>query len=149
MAGNFCGAALAYFGADVTKVEPPGAGDALRSLRTADTSGTSLWWRSYVSTHLLKQLFNVYAQVLSHKYVRCVAQPVLWSSLSCALVCLACSCITVNNASYINMALRSYQAVTFDFQHHIVCCQSCCEHKVCSEQSHAPGRQSAQAPDMC
>ncbi|KAA6422537.1 MAG: CAIB BAIF family [Trebouxia sp. A1-2] len=47
VAGNFCGAALAYFGADVTKVEPPGAGDALRSLRTADTSGTSLWWRSY------------------------------------------------------------------------------------------------------
>ena len=49
VAGNFCGAALAYFGADVIKVEPPGAGDALRSLRTADNSGTSLWWRSYVS----------------------------------------------------------------------------------------------------
>ena len=31
------------------KVEPPGAGDALRSLRMVDESGTSLWWRSYVS----------------------------------------------------------------------------------------------------
>lgn len=47
VAGNFCGAALAYFGADVIKVEPPGTGDALRSLRTADASGNSLWWRSY------------------------------------------------------------------------------------------------------
>ena len=42
-------AVLGYFGADVIKVEPPGAGDALRSLRMADKSGTSLWWRSYVS----------------------------------------------------------------------------------------------------
>ena len=61
VAGNFCGAALAYFGADVIKVEPPGAGDALRSLRTADTSGTSLWWRSYVSAYLWKQLFKLHA----------------------------------------------------------------------------------------
>ena len=45
-------AVLGYFGADVIKVEPPGAGDALRSLRMADKSGTSLWWRSYVS-HLV------------------------------------------------------------------------------------------------
>ena len=52
VAGNFCGAALAYFGADVIKVEPPGKGDALRSLRLADGSGTSLWWRSYVSSHV-------------------------------------------------------------------------------------------------
>ena len=35
------------------QVEPPGAGDALRSLRLADASGTSLWWRSYVSSLLL------------------------------------------------------------------------------------------------
>lgn len=31
------------------QVEPPGTGDALRSLRLADSTGTSLWWRSYVS----------------------------------------------------------------------------------------------------
>eukprot|EP00775_Hariotina_reticulata_P012804 gene12804-12932_t len=43
-AGNFCGAILGYFGADVIKVEPP-KGDALRSLRHLDYSGTSLWWR--------------------------------------------------------------------------------------------------------
>ncbi len=49
MAGNFCGALLAYFGADVIKVEPPGRGDALRALRTLDDSGTSLWWRCHVS----------------------------------------------------------------------------------------------------
>lgn len=48
VAGNFCGALLSYFGADVIKVEPPGRGDALRHLRTLDPSGTSLWWRSYV-----------------------------------------------------------------------------------------------------
>ncbi|KAL6782311.1 hypothetical protein ACKKBG_A06315 [Auxenochlorella protothecoides x Auxenochlorella symbiontica] len=47
VAGNFAGALLAYYGADVVKVEPPGKGDALRSLRLADASGTSLWWRSY------------------------------------------------------------------------------------------------------
>ena len=56
MAGNFCGAALAYFGADVIKVEPPGTGDALRSLRTADKSGNSLWWRSYVSVAMVAYL---------------------------------------------------------------------------------------------
>ncbi|EFN53684.1 hypothetical protein CHLNCDRAFT_25506, partial [Chlorella variabilis] len=47
VAGNFCGGLLAYFGADVIKVEPPGRGDALRHLRMADAGGTSLWWRSY------------------------------------------------------------------------------------------------------
>ncbi|KAG2426510.1 hypothetical protein HXX76_011737 [Chlamydomonas incerta] len=47
VAGNFCGALLAYFGADVIKVEPPKKGDALRSLRTLDPSGTSLWWRCH------------------------------------------------------------------------------------------------------
>ncbi len=46
VAGNFCGGLLAYFGADVIKVESP-KGDALRGLRMLDDSGTSLWWRSY------------------------------------------------------------------------------------------------------
>jgi hypothetical protein len=49
VAGNFASGLLAYFGADVIKVEPPGRGDALRHLRMLDDSGTSLWWRSYVS----------------------------------------------------------------------------------------------------
>jgi len=47
IAGNFCGATLAYFGADVIKVEPPGRGDDIRSLRTLDEHGTSLWWRAH------------------------------------------------------------------------------------------------------
>lgn len=47
VAGNFAGGLLGYFGAQVIKVEPPGRGDALRHLRDLDSSGTSLWWRSY------------------------------------------------------------------------------------------------------
>lgn len=47
VAGNFCGALLAHFGADVIKVESPNRGDALRHLRSLDATGTSLWWRSY------------------------------------------------------------------------------------------------------
>ena len=86
VAGNFCGAALAYFGADVIKVEPPGAGDALRSLRTADTSGTSLWWRSYVSAKFLKRVFKLHAHVTSTKFPRAPVQRILWISLSSVLV---------------------------------------------------------------
>lgn len=48
VAGNFAGALLAYYGADVIKVESPGRGDALRHLRATDRTNTSLWWRSYV-----------------------------------------------------------------------------------------------------
>jgi crotonobetainyl-CoA:carnitine CoA-transferase CaiB-like acyl-CoA transferase len=44
MAGPLAGTFLAYFGADVIKVEPPGSGDAIRSWRVVD-EGTSLWWR--------------------------------------------------------------------------------------------------------
>ena len=46
LAGPFAGALLGYFGADVVKVEPPGAGDPIRSWRLLDDDGTSLWWRS-------------------------------------------------------------------------------------------------------
>jgi crotonobetainyl-CoA:carnitine CoA-transferase CaiB-like acyl-CoA transferase len=37
---------LAYFGAEVIKVEPPGDGDPIRNWRLLDESGTSYWWRS-------------------------------------------------------------------------------------------------------
>ena len=46
LAGPFAGTTLAYFGAEVIKVEPPGAGDPIRGWRLLDESGTAYWWRS-------------------------------------------------------------------------------------------------------
>ena len=43
IAGPFCTKVLAEFGADVVKLEPPGAGDPLRTWRYMK-DGTSLWW---------------------------------------------------------------------------------------------------------
>ena len=45
IAGPFAGSVLAYFGAEVIKLEPPGDGDPLRKWRVL-RDGTSLWWRS-------------------------------------------------------------------------------------------------------
>lgn len=45
IAGPFATCLLAYFGAEVIKVEPPGKGDPLRVWRVLD-NGTSFWWRS-------------------------------------------------------------------------------------------------------
>jgi len=46
IAGPFTGCLLGYFGAEVIKVEPPGAGDPIRKWRMLGKDGTSLWWRS-------------------------------------------------------------------------------------------------------
>ncbi len=46
LAGPFCGTLLAYFGAEVIKVEPPLTGDPLRGWRLLDETGTAYWWRS-------------------------------------------------------------------------------------------------------
>jgi len=46
LAGPFAASTLAYYGAEVIKVEPPGAGDPLRTWRVLDEDGTSFWWRS-------------------------------------------------------------------------------------------------------
>jgi crotonobetainyl-CoA:carnitine CoA-transferase CaiB-like acyl-CoA transferase len=45
LAGPFAGTLLAYFGADVVKVEPPGRGDPIRHWRLVK-GDTSLWWYS-------------------------------------------------------------------------------------------------------
>ncbi|MEY5098020.1 MAG: hypothetical protein RJA36_739 [Pseudomonadota bacterium] len=44
IAGPFAGKTLGDFGADVIKIEPPGAGDALRNWRLLQ-DGTSVWWQ--------------------------------------------------------------------------------------------------------
>ena len=46
LAGPFVGCLLGYYGAEVIKVEPPGAGDPIRLWRELDETGTSYWWRS-------------------------------------------------------------------------------------------------------
>ncbi|GAB3490826.1 CoA transferase [Curvibacter fontanus] len=44
IAGPFAGKTLGDFGADVVKIEPPGAGDPLRNWRLLQ-DGTSVWWQ--------------------------------------------------------------------------------------------------------
>jgi len=44
IAGPFAGKTLGEFGADVIKIEPPGAGDPLRNWRLLQ-DGTSVWWQ--------------------------------------------------------------------------------------------------------
>ncbi|MDB5861351.1 MAG: CoA transferase [Ramlibacter sp.] len=44
IAGPFAGKTLADFGAEVVKIEPPGAGDPLRNWRLLK-DGTSVWWQ--------------------------------------------------------------------------------------------------------
>lgn len=46
LAGPFAATLLAYFGAEVIKVEPPGNGDQIRRWRVLDNNGTAFWWRS-------------------------------------------------------------------------------------------------------
>jgi crotonobetainyl-CoA:carnitine CoA-transferase CaiB-like acyl-CoA transferase len=45
LAGPFAASMLGYFGAEVIKIEPPGAGDPIRTWRIV-RDGSSLWWHS-------------------------------------------------------------------------------------------------------
>lgn len=45
LAGPFAASMLAYFGAEVIKIEPPGPGDPIRTWRVMK-DGVSLWWHS-------------------------------------------------------------------------------------------------------
>ncbi len=45
LAGPFAASILGYFGAEVIKIEPPGAGDPIRTWRVMK-DGVSLWWHS-------------------------------------------------------------------------------------------------------
>jgi len=45
LAGPFAASVLGYFGAEVIKIEPPGAGDPIRTWRVVK-DGVSLWWHS-------------------------------------------------------------------------------------------------------
>src|SRR5881394_2672564 len=45
IAGPFAARTLADFGAEVIKIEPPGAGDPLRKWRLLK-DGTSVWWQA-------------------------------------------------------------------------------------------------------
>ena len=44
LAGPFCGQLLGDLGAEVIKIEPPGAGDPMRLWGREKPHGQSLWW---------------------------------------------------------------------------------------------------------
>src|SRR3954471_22723592 len=68
IAGPFAAKTLADFGADVVKIEPPGAGDPLRKWRLLK-NGTSVWWQvqSRNKRSVVLDLRNAEAQEIVRK----------------------------------------------------------------------------------
>ena len=71
IAGPFAGKTLGEFGADVVKIEPPGAGDPLRNWRLIK-DGTSVWWQvqSRNKRSLALDLRDAQAQEIVRRLVR-------------------------------------------------------------------------------
>ncbi|MFN5420892.1 MAG: CaiB/BaiF CoA transferase family protein, partial [Burkholderiales bacterium] len=71
IAGPFAAKTLADFGADVIKIEPPGAGDPLRQWRLIK-DGTSVWWQvqSRNKRSLALDLRQSEAQAIVRKLVK-------------------------------------------------------------------------------
>jgi len=71
IAGPFAGQMLAYFGADVVKIEPPEKGDPLRTWRLLDETGTSYWWSSIARNKrsLALDLSGTEGQQLAHRLI--------------------------------------------------------------------------------
>ncbi len=61
IAGPFASSVLAYFGAEVIKIEPPVKGDPLRGWRKLDDEGTSYWWRS-IARNKLSVTLDLYSE---------------------------------------------------------------------------------------
>jgi len=71
IAGPFAAKTLADFGADIVKIEPPGAGDPLRQWRLIK-DGTSVWWQvqSRNKRSLALDLRDAQAQEIVRRLVR-------------------------------------------------------------------------------
>ncbi|MEO8935315.1 MAG: CoA transferase [Burkholderiaceae bacterium] len=71
IAGPFAGKTLGEFGADVIKIEAPGAGDPLRNWRLIK-DGTSVWWQvqSRNKRSIALDLRNVEGQAIARKLIQ-------------------------------------------------------------------------------